>query len=89
VSTLREPRSADLQHTFFVVTLASGLIKSIPELIESPLSVPNILAQQMPGASTFFITLVLTQFTGTAGTLLQPISLAFYYIRVILGGGTP
>lgn len=43
----------------------------------------------MPTASTFFITLILTQFTGTAGTLLQPISLAFYYIRVILGGGTP
>jgi len=78
-----------LQHTFFIVTLTSGLIKAIPELIENPLSIPNILANQMPGASTFFITLVLTQFTGTAGTLLQPISLAFYYIRVVLGGGTP
>jgi hypothetical protein len=43
----------------------------------------------MPSASTFFVTLILTQFTGTMGTLLQPISLAFYYIKVVLGGGTP
>lgn len=43
----------------------------------------------MPNASSFFITLILTQFTGTIGTLLQPITLAFYYIKVTLGGGTP
>jgi hypothetical protein len=65
------------------------LIKSIGPLLENPTSIANTLANQMPEASTFFITLILTQFTGTAGTLLQPISLALYYIRVILGGGTP
>ena len=43
----------------------------------------------MPTASTFFITLILTQFTGTVGTLLQPISLVLYYVKIILLGGTP
>ncbi|ORY32218.1 hypothetical protein BCR39DRAFT_523325 [Naematelia encephala] len=76
-------------HTFFVVTLTSGLISSIKPLINNPASVATILSSQMPTASTFFITLILTQFTGTAGTLLQPVGLSLYYVRVILSGGTP
>lgn len=43
----------------------------------------------LPAASTFFITRILLQFTGTIGSLLQPITLLLYYVRVILGGGTP
>lgn len=43
----------------------------------------------MPTASTFFITLTLTQFTGVVGTLLQAITLLLYYVKVILLGGSP
>jgi hypothetical protein len=65
------------------------LVSSIPALASNPASVADILAQQMPTASTFFITLLLTQFTGTMGTLLQGITLLLYYVKVLLLGGSP
>ncbi|KAL7422246.1 phosphate metabolism protein 7 [Cryptotrichosporon argae] len=76
-------------HTFLIVTLSSGLVAAVQDIADNPSSVATILASQLPTASTFFITLVLTQFTGTAGTLLQYMTLLLYYVRVILGGGTP
>ncbi|ORX39718.1 hypothetical protein BD324DRAFT_597224 [Kockovaella imperatae] len=76
-------------NTFFIVTLASGLVASVLPILNNPGSVANILAKQLPTASTFFLTLILTQLTGLAGTLLQVVSLAFYYIKVILLGGSP
>ncbi|WWC85304.1 uncharacterized protein L201_000166 [Kwoniella dendrophila CBS 6074] len=76
-------------HTFIVVTLTSGLVSSAQEFIKNPGSVATTLASQMPTASTFFITLVLTQFTGTMGTLLQIVSLVLYYVKIILFGGSP
>ncbi|WWC69648.1 uncharacterized protein I206_103591 [Kwoniella pini CBS 10737] len=76
-------------HTFIVVTLTSGLVRSAQEFINNPGSIATTLASQMPTASTFFITLVLTQFTGTMGTLLQIISLVLYYVKIILFGGSP
>lgn len=72
-----------------MTTLASGLIKSIEPLIKNPTSIVTILKDNMPKASTFFITRILLQFTGTMGNLLQPVSLLLYYLRVTLGGGTP
>jgi hypothetical protein len=71
------------------VTLTNGLIYALKDLGENPASIATVLAQQMPQASTFFITLILTRFTGTVLTLIQPISLVLYFIRIILGGGTP
>ncbi|ODN73491.1 hypothetical protein L202_07996 [Cryptococcus amylolentus CBS 6039] len=76
-------------HTFFVVTLASGLISAVQEFANNPGSVATTLAAQMPTASTFFITLILAQFTGTMGTLLRIVKLLLYYVRVIATGGTP
>ena len=76
-------------HTFIVVTLSSGLIASVKPIAENPSSVATILAKQLPTASTFFITLILTQFTGLAGTLLQAVTLAIYYVKIILLGGSP
>lgn len=71
------------------MTLTSGLIYSIQPLIENPASIASVLATEMPRASTFFITLILTRFTGTVGNLIQPISLTLYFIRIGLSGGTP
>jgi hypothetical protein len=65
------------------------LVQAIGPLIENPASVATILASQMPTASTFFITMILARFAGMIGNLLQPISLLFYTIRIILGGGSP
>ncbi|WWD10359.1 hypothetical protein V865_008494 [Kwoniella europaea PYCC6329] len=76
-------------HTFITVTLTSGLVSSAQEFIDNPGSIATTLASQMPTASTFFITLILTQFTGTMGTLLQIVSLILYYVKIILFGGSP
>ncbi|WVQ98507.1 hypothetical protein IAU59_005633 [Kwoniella sp. CBS 9459] len=76
-------------HTFLLVTLTSGLISAVKEFADNPGSIATTLASQMPTASTFFITLVLTQFTGTMGTLLQIVNLVLYYVKIILFGGSP
>ncbi|ODO06502.1 hypothetical protein L198_01735 [Cryptococcus wingfieldii CBS 7118] len=76
-------------HSFFVITLSAGLISSLETFASNPQAIATTLASQMPTASTFFITLVLTQFTGTMGTLLRLWKLSIYYVQVILLGGTP
>lgn len=50
------------QHSFLIVTLSSGIIAALPDLIKNPTSVPNILAQNLPLSSTFFLTYVLCLF---------------------------
>jgi hypothetical protein len=76
-------------HTFLIVTLASGIISSIKPIAENPTSVATILATQLPMASTFFLTYIFLAFAGLAGSLLQVIPLALYYVKIILLGGTP
>lgn len=78
-----------LQNSFLIVTLSSGLFASIPAIANNPASVATILAQNMPRASTFFITYVMTQAAGSIGNLLQPVTLVIYLIKLILQGGTP
>jgi hypothetical protein len=51
VSLLKES-----QNGFLVVTLASGIIASLPGIVNSPTSVPTLLAQNLPKSSTFFLT---------------------------------
>ena len=43
-------------HGFIIVTLASGLVNSIPGIVENPSSAVTILATQLPSASIFFLT---------------------------------
>ncbi|KLT42385.1 DUF221-domain-containing protein [Cutaneotrichosporon oleaginosum] len=76
-------------HAFLITTLASGLVAAIKPLMDNPASIASILATNLPTASTFFITRILLQFTGLIGNLLQPVTVVLYYVRVILGGGTP
>ena len=44
------------QHSFLIVTLSSGIIAAIPQLVNNPTSIPTILAQNLPQASIFFLT---------------------------------
>ncbi|KAI0289410.1 hypothetical protein B0F90DRAFT_1812537 [Multifurca ochricompacta] len=75
---------------FLVVTLSSGIIASLPGLVNNPTSVPTLLAQNLPKSSTFFLTFVLLQgLSGTAGGFLQAVPLAMYYIKITLLGSTP
>lgn len=44
-------------HGFLIVTLASGLVKALSNLGGTASSVPTLLADNLPGASIFFLTL--------------------------------
>ncbi|KZV65766.1 DUF221-domain-containing protein [Peniophora sp. CONT] len=77
-------------HGFLIVTLSSGLIKSVQPLIKNPTSVASILAHNLPGASTFFLTYVTLQgLSGTAGGFLRIASLVLYYVKLYILGSTP
>ncbi|KAJ9093395.1 hypothetical protein QFC21_006425 [Naganishia friedmannii] len=76
-------------NSFLIVTLSSGLIRAIPIIANNPSSIATTLAQEMPRASSFFLTFVLTQAAGSIGNLLQPVTLVIYLIKLILQGGTP
>ncbi|KAF7984711.1 hypothetical protein HWV62_13020 [Athelia sp. TMB] len=77
-------------HSFLIMSLASGIIKALPGLISDPSSIPSLLAQNLPQASTFFLTYILLQgLTGTAGGFLQAVTLLLHYIKLKLLGSTP
>ncbi|KAG8960835.1 hypothetical protein FRC03_006078 [Tulasnella sp. 419] len=77
-------------HSFLIVTLSGGLIRALPGLLQNPTSVPSLLAQNLPEASTFFLTYIILQgFTNTAGGLLQIVPLILYYVKLFLLGSTP
>ncbi|KAG6918385.1 hypothetical protein DXG01_014786 [Tephrocybe rancida] len=77
-------------HSFIIVTLSSGLIKSLPGILDNPTSVPSILANNLPGASTFFLTYITLQgLSGVAGGFLQIVPLIVYYVKLFILGSTP
>lgn len=72
------------------MTLSSGIIASLEELLNSPTSIPSILAANLPQASTFFLTYIVLQgLSATAGGFLQIVRLIVYYVKLILLGSTP
>ena len=73
-----------------IVTLSSGIIASLPDLLNNPTSIPSILASNLPKASTFFLTYIILQgLAGAAGGFLQIVKLIIYYVKLILLGSTP
>ncbi|KIY65025.1 DUF221-domain-containing protein [Cylindrobasidium torrendii FP15055 ss-10] len=77
-------------HGFLIVTLSSGIIASLQDLINSPTSIPGILAENLPNASTFFLTYIILQgLSGTAGGFLQIVRLIIYYVKLVLLASTP
>ncbi|KIK55038.1 hypothetical protein GYMLUDRAFT_249051 [Collybiopsis luxurians FD-317 M1] len=77
-------------HSFLIVTLSSGIIASLKQLTGNPTSIPQILAQQLPQASIFFLTYIILQgLSGAAGGFLQIVPLAIYYVKLYLLGSTP
>jgi hypothetical protein len=76
--------------TSAVGTLSSGIVASISEIIDNPGSAVNLLAQNLPGAATFFITLILVSaLTKAGGAILQVVKLLLYTVKVKLLGGNP
>ncbi len=79
-----------MQNSFLVVTLSSGIIAALPGLVNNPASIPTLLAQNLPKASTFFLTYIVLQgLTGTASGFLQVVPLVLYYVKLFLLGSTP
>lgn len=77
-------------HGFLIVTLSSGLVAAIPALANNPGSAVTILAQELPKASTFFLTyIVTTTLSGAAGALLQIVGVILYYLKIHLLSSTP
>lgn len=54
-------------HGFLIVTLASGLVNTIPKLVDDPGSAVTILATELPSASTFFLTYFVSPSRSNAG----------------------
>ncbi|OBZ67557.1 Uncharacterized protein RSN1 [Grifola frondosa] len=84
-------------NSFLIVTLSSGIIAALPGLTKDPSSIPSLLAENLPKASTFFLTLadtftsyiILQGLSGTASGFLQAIPLVLYYVKLFILGSTP
>ncbi|KAL5522727.1 hypothetical protein ACEPAG_8745 [Sanghuangporus baumii] len=77
-------------HSFLIVTLSSGLVAALPELLQNPTSIPALLAHELPKASTFFLTYVILQgLSGTGAGFLQISYFLVYYLKLTLVGSTP
>ncbi|GJJ15005.1 hypothetical protein Clacol_009277 [Clathrus columnatus] len=77
-------------HGFLVVTISSGIIAALPQLAKNPASIPSLLAQKLPSASTFFLTYIILQgLSGTAGGFLAIVALILYYVKLFILGSTP
>ena len=77
-------------HGFLVITLASGLIAALGNLGSTASSVPTLLATQLPNASIFFLTFILTTtFAGAAQNMSRVVPFVMRLLNPILGGNTP
>jgi len=77
-------------HSFLIVTISSGIIAALPGLLNNPGQFPSLLAQNLPLASTFFLTYILLQaLSGTAGGFLQLVTLVLHYVKLYILGSTP
>jgi hypothetical protein len=77
-------------HGFIIATLAAGIMSGITQIVDDPGSIVSLLANRLPTASVFFLTLVVTNgLAGAAGGLLQIGRLIIYYIKAFLLGGSP
>ncbi|MBW0494487.1 hypothetical protein O181_034202 [Austropuccinia psidii MF-1] len=77
-------------HGFLVVTLSAGLVAAIPQIVQQPESAVIILAQELPKASTFFLTYIVTTcLAGAAGSILQIGGLVIYNLKLRFLASTP
>jgi hypothetical protein len=69
---------------FIIPTISSGLTSIVRNIIETPASIPNILAENLPTASNYFFSFLVVQALSiSASSILQTIRLFNFYV---LGG---
>ncbi|KAF9453915.1 DUF221-domain-containing protein [Macrolepiota fuliginosa MF-IS2] len=79
-----------LIHGFLIVTLSTGITRAIQSIVENPTKTVQELAAQLPGASVFFLTYMVSQgLAGAGAALLQLAPLVFHFIRKWFLGRTP
>ncbi|TRM61312.1 hypothetical protein BD626DRAFT_406026 [Schizophyllum amplum] len=77
-------------HGFIIVTLSSGIVNAIQDIVADPTSAVSALATKLPGASIFFLTYIITQgLAGAGGALAQLVPIVMYFIKKRLLGSTP
>ncbi|KAG6898143.1 hypothetical protein C0992_004859 [Termitomyces sp. T32_za158] len=79
-----------LVHGFLIVTLSSGITKAIEGIIARPTETVQELARQLPGASIFFLTYIITQgLAGAGSALVQLVPLVLHFFKKRFLGRTP
>ena len=77
-------------NTFLVLTLASGAISVINNILKQPGQAPTLLANGLPKASNFYINLVVLRGLGvSAGAFLQIGALIVFLVLPMLLDKTP
>ncbi|KAJ7141507.1 hypothetical protein C8R44DRAFT_604374 [Mycena epipterygia] len=79
-----------LIHGFLIVTLSSGITAVISQIISAPTQAVQSLAKQLPGASIFFLTYMVTQgLAGAGAALAQLFPILIHFIQKWFLGRTP
>ena len=66
---------------FLVVSISSGITTILKQLTGNPISVPSLLAQNLPKASNYFFSYMLLQaLSVSSGALLQVFSLVIWFL---------
>lgn len=66
---------------FLVVSVSSGITVIIPEIINNPISIPSLLASNLPKASNYFFSYMLLQaLSVSSGALAQISALVSWYV---------
>ncbi|KAF9567911.1 DUF221-domain-containing protein [Agrocybe pediades] len=79
-----------LIHGFLIVTLTSGITNAVEDIVKNPTQTVQQLSSQLPGASVFFLTYLVTQgLAGAGSALVQLAPLALHYLRKWFLGRTP
>ena len=79
----REVITQDFYFTFLfielvlLVTIASGIVKIVPQIIKNPINIPTILATNLPTSGNYFFNYLVVQALGFSGSVL------FQYLRVL------
>lgn len=70
---------------FLVTTLASAATATVMDIVHNPSDAMNLLAENLPKASNFFISYVIVQgLTVSSGALLQLVALILFYVLSFL-----
>ncbi|KAJ7629889.1 hypothetical protein B0H17DRAFT_1109402 [Mycena rosella] len=79
-----------LVHGFLIVTLSSGFTSVLSEIINEPTKAVQSMASELPGASIFFLTYMVTQgLAGAGAALAQLFPILIHFIQKWFLGRTP